>query len=123
MKKNLFLLLMLVCSLGVYSQNKLSNYTRAYLLGAEHTRCEVKGEKEASQVSAFVHFNGAIDVALLEQYGVVVESQFESLNLVTATIPVSQLEELANEDAILYIEMATPIYPQLDLAHIESGVD
>ena len=114
MRKILYLFLLFACSLTAYTQNKLSNYTRAYLLGAEDTRREVKGEKEASQVSAFVHFNGAIDVALLEQYGVVVESQFESLNLVTATIPVSQLEELANEDAILYIEMATPIYPQLD---------
>ena len=123
MRKNLFLLLMLVCSLVAYSQSKLSNYTRAYLLGAETTRREVQGDREASVVSAFVHFNDAIDVALLEQYGVVVESKFESLKVVTATIPVSQLEALASETAIYYIEMATPVYPQLDVAHAESGVD
>ena len=123
MKKNLFLLLLLVCSLGVYSQNKLSNYTRAYLLGAEDTRREVKGEKEVSQISAFVHFNGSIDLTLLEVYGVVVESKFESLNLVTATIPVQSLEALAEEEAIRYIEMATPLYPQLDVAHKETGMD
>ena len=123
MKKNLSLLLMCVCSLVAYSQSKLSNYTRAYLLGAENTRREVQGNREASVVSAFVHFNDAIDIALLEKYGASVESKFESLKVVTATIPVSQLEALAKEEAIYYIEMATPVYPQLNVAHAESGVD
>ena len=123
MKKNLFLVIMSICSIMAYSQSKMSNYTRSYLLGADNVRREVQGDREVSTISAFVHFYEAIDLTLLEQYGVVVESEFETLNLVTATIPVDKLVLLAEEDAIRYIEMATPLYPQLDVAHNETGVN
>ena len=125
MKKNLFLFIALICcSLCVHAQSKLSNYTRSFLLDnsceKQNARCEVQN---IETISAFVHFNDVIDIALLEQYGVVVESKFETLNIVTAVIPVAQLERLAKEDVIRYIEMATPLYPQLDVAHKESGMN
>ncbi len=125
MKKNFFLFIVLICcSLGVFAQSKLSNYTRSYLLELRDESQDKRQEaRDAKVVSAFVHFNDDIDVALLEEYGVVVESEFESLNLVTATIPVQSLEALAEEEAIRYIEMATPLYPQLDVAHKETGMD
>lgn len=127
MKRNLFLLIVLICSVCAYSQSKLSNYTRSFLLDneAKEMRCEVQSVDNELQnvISAFVHFNESIDLALLDKYGVVVESEFETLNLVTATIPVNQLEALAQEDAIRYIEMATPLYPQLDVAHKETGMN
>lgn len=127
MKRNLFLLIVLICSLCAYSQCKLSNYTRSFLLDNEAK--EMRRESQnvdnelQNEISAFVHFNEYIDLALLDKYGVVVESEFETLNLVTATIPVNQLEVLAQEDAIRYIEMATPLYPQLDVAHKETGMN
>lgn len=117
MRKNFLFIALICCTLSVSAQCKLSNYTRSYLLDAEHVTRNVE------MVSAFVHFNGGIDVSLLEQYGVVVESKFESLNLVTATIPVQSLEELAEEESIRYIEMGTPLYPQLDVAHKETGMN
>ncbi len=117
MKKNFLFIALICCSLGVCAQSKLSNYTRSYLLDAEYET------RSMEMVSAFVHFNGAIDVVLLEKYGAVVESEFASLNLVTATIPVRSLESLAKEDVIRYIEMGTPVYPQLDVAHIETGMN
>lgn len=131
MKKNFLFIALICCALSVCAQSKLSTYTRSFLLDArletrdnrldtQETRSEAR---DAEMISAFVHFNEGIDVALLEAYGVVVESQFETLNLVTATIPVAQLERLAEEDAIRYIEMATPLYPQLDVAHKESGLN
>ena len=127
MKRNLFLLIVLICSVCAYSQSKLSNYTRSFLLDNEpkEMRCEAQSVDNELQnvISAFVHFNESIDLALLDKYGVVVESEFETLNLVTATIPVNQLEALAQEDAIRYIEMATPLYPQLDVAHKETGMN
>ncbi len=127
MKRNLFLLIVLICSVCAYSQSKLSNYTRSFLLDndAKEMRCEAQSVDNELQnvISAFVHFNESIDLALLDKYGVVVESEFETLNLVTAIIPVNQLEALAQEDAIRYIEMATPLYPQLDVAHKETGMN
>lgn len=127
MKRNLFLLIVLICSVCAYSQSKLSNYTRSFLLDneAREMRCEAQSVDNESQnmISAFVHFNESIDLALLDKYGVVIESEFETLNLVTATIPVNQLETLAQENAIRYIEMATPLYPQLDVAHKETGMN
>lgn len=117
MRKNFLFIALICCFVGVFAQSKLSNYTRSYLLDTEYETRNVE------MVSAFVHFNDAIDVALLEKYGIVVESRFESLNLVTAAIPAIQLESLAEEDAIRYIEMATPLYPQLDVAHKEVGMD
>ena len=127
MKRNLFLLIVLICSVCAYSQSKLSNYTRSFLLDndAKEMRCEAQSVDNELQnvISAFVHFNESIDLVLLDKYGVVVESEFETLNLVTATIPVNQLEALAQEDAIRYIEMATPLYPQLDVAHKETGMN
>lgn len=127
MKRNLFLLIVLICSLCAYSQCKLSNYTRSFLLDNEAK--ELRRESQnvdnelQNEISAFVHFNEYIDLALLDKYGVVVESEFETLNLVTANIPVNQLETLAQEAAIRYIEMATPLYPQLDVAHKETGMN
>ena len=127
MKRNLFLLIVLICSLCAYSQCKLSNYTRSFLLDneARMMRCEAQSIDNESQnmISAFLHFNESIDLVLLDKYGVVVESEFETLNLVTATIPVNQLDALVQEDAIRYIEMATPLYPQLDVAHKETGMN
>lgn len=127
MKRNLFLLIVLICSVCAYSQSKLSNYTRSFLLDneAREMRYEAQSIDNESQnmISAFVHFNESIDLALLDKYGVVVESEFETLNLVTATIPVNQLKTLAQEEAIRYIEMATPLYPQLDVAHKETGMN
>ena len=125
MKKSLFLFILFVCSLVAYPQSKLSNYTRSFLLDTQHETRDMRREAQSTQdvISAFVHFNGAIDMALLEKYGVVVESEFATLNLVTATIPVAVLEQLAEESAIRYIEMATPLYPQLDIAHKETGMD
>lgn len=127
MKRILFLLIVLICSLCAYSQCKLSNYTRSFLLDNEAK--ELRRESQnvdnelQNEISAFVHFNEYIDLALLDKYGVVVESEFETLNLVTANIPVNQLETLAQEAAIRYIEMATPLYPQLDVAHKETGMN
>lgn len=122
MRKNLFLLIVLICSVATYSQSKLSNYTRSFLLDSE---CQTLDTRSQTQdvVSAFVHFTEFIDLNLLEKYNVIVESKFETLNLVTAIIPVSQLEALASESAIRYIEMATPLYPQLDVAHNETGMN
>ena len=124
MRKNLLFLALICCALSVCAQNKLSNYTRSYLLDTKHETRDTRREaRDVEMVSAFVHFNDVIDVALLEMYGAIVESQFETLNLVTATIPAQSLEALAEEDAIRYIEMGTPLYPQLDVAHIETGMN
>ena len=80
MKKNLFLLIVLICSVCAYSQSKLSNYTRSFLLDneAKEMRCEAQSVDNELQnvISAFVHFNESIDLALLDKYGVVIESEF-----------------------------------------------
>ena len=109
MRKNLLFLALICCALSVCAQNKLSNYTRSYLLDTKHETRDTRREaRDVEMVSAFVHFNDVIDVALLEMYGAIVESKFETLNLVTATIPAQSLEALAEEEAIRYIEMGTP---------------
>lgn len=133
-KKFLLVVAVALFSLFVGAQSKLSPFTRMYLddiradtveryLSAPGLFKTSVGADGVQMVSAFVHFYDAVNTALLEQFGVVVESEFPASNIVTARIPVDVIELLAAESDIRYIEMGRPVKQLLDKSRIYSNAD
>lgn len=133
MKKTYALVTFLCLSLVIMAQSpKLSNYSRSFLDAKTTAQSEqqrtnfrkhygVKLVAEQEFVSAYIHFNDAADKTILENYGATIVSDFG--NIVTANIPVDQLEALSNEKAIKLIEIGTPVRKKLAAARTAANVD
>lgn len=123
--KKLFLLSFSLCFVALFSmaQSKLSNSMRLKLLEQSETSIQKANSQESQKVEAFIHFNGDVDLALLERYNVEVHSVFHDLGIVTAYIDLSSVEALAAESSIKEIEASTPMYTRLDQARKIAHVD
>ena len=133
MKKTYALVAFLCLSLVIMAQSpKLSNYSRSFIDAKNTVQNEqqrtnyrkhfgLKMVAEQEFVSAYIHFNDAAGKAILENYGATIVSDFG--NIVTATIPVDQLEALSNETAIKFIEIGTPVRKKMAAARIGGNVD
>lgn len=124
--------LLSVCSLG--AQSKLSNRTRLFLSDAAQdtmyqssaTRSLMRSATNAGEdamVQVFVHFYDGVDRSLLEEYGLVVESEFPKTQLAICRASAEALEALGEDDAIRYIEVATPVGQKMDKARVLSRAD
>ena len=132
MKK--ILLIVSVVSMTLFSaaaQSKLSNSTRIFLSEVEAdtmyqsmpTKTLLRSAAKANGkelVQVFVHFYNNVDVALLESYDVIVESVFEKTQVATCRATYDVLQSLSEEDAVRYVEMATPVEKRMDQARILS---
>ena len=133
MKKISVLVASLCITLLIMAQSsKLSNYSRSFIDAKNTVQNEqqrtnyrkhfgLKMVAEQEFVSAYIHFNDAAGKAILENYGATIVSDFG--NIVTATIPVDQLEALSNETAIKFIEIGTPVRKKMAAARIGGNVD
>lgn len=133
MKKTYALVAFLCLSLVIIAQStKLSNYSRSFLdaktaIQSEQQRTNfrkhygLKLVAEQELVSAYIHFNDESGKAILENYGASIVSDFG--DIVTANIPVDQLEALSNENAIKFIEIGTPVRKKLAVARTGANVD
>lgn len=127
MRKTLFLVALLLCSvLAGQAEGRLSPLTRAFLAQRasvpELNRMVRMGDR-GEMVDCFVHFNRAVDEAVLARYGAELNSRFDNLRLVTATVPVARLEALAEDAAIRLVEIGLPVAKQMDIARQTSMVD
>jgi len=133
MKKTYALVAFLCLSLVIMAQSpKLSNYSRSFIdakntVQNEQQRTNLRkhyGLKLVSEqefVSAYIHFNDESGKAILENYGAIIVSDFGTI--VTANIPVDQLEALSNENAIKFIEIGTPVRKKMSAARTAANVD
>lgn len=133
-KKFFLVVAVALLPLFVGAQSKLSPFTRMCLDDVRPDSAERHlpvsdlfrtsvGADGVQTVSAFVHFHDAVNTALLEQFGVVVESEFPASNIVTVRIPVDAIELLAAESDIRYIEMGRPVKQLLDKSRTYSNAD
>ncbi len=129
-KLSLIVALFATMLMGVYANNtKLSPLTRSYLL--DRASNEVRPESKyatktvrgVEYISAYVHFYGEIDKSLLEDKEVLVDAEFASVGIVTARIPVENLEAVAALSEVEYIEMGAKLYSTLDKARVASMVN
>ncbi len=132
MKKISILLFFAICAVVVMAQSALSPMTRNYLHLRKQQSLEnvqspysrsISKVNDVDMVSVFVHFNSAIDVALLEEYEAIVGNIFEKVLVVSAYIPADNLEALAENPEIRYVEISQTIYQKMDQARAMSFVD
>ena len=133
MKKTYALVAFLCLSLVIMAQSsKLSNYSRSFIDAKNTVQNEqqrtnyrkhfgLKMVAEQEFVSAYIHFYDAAGKAILENYGASIVSDFG--DIVTANIPVDQLEALSNENAIKFIEIGTPVRKKMAAARTGGNVD
>ncbi len=129
-KISMFFAFALITLVSMTAQNnKLSPSTNAFL-SERAEKVEVINHlyrttsvDNVEYVSGYIHFNGAIDIQLLENYFVIVGSQFENKGIVTAQIPVDVINDLSKEASIKYIEMGLPVSQNLSKARVAARVD
>lgn len=130
-KKIIILTLALFALVGIQADNsKLSNMTKMLVnLNREAKTSSVNRLKlmgnvtPDNMVSAFVRVDGNYVAGTIERYGGVVRHHYESLGIMTIDLPVDALEALAAEGCILSIEVASPVYVQMDSARVTSHVE
>lgn len=131
--KQLFILIgFVVMSVSVWGQSVLSPYTRHYVkqikngqmadsLRGSFTRLKQANARGQQVISAFVHLDEGYGPDILAPYGVEVRTVVGSM--LTAYIPLEELDEVAALDGVKYIEMGTPITPKLDEARKDTRAD
>jgi len=122
-----------LCLANVFGQSKVSNTTAVFLeqqkqLSAEEFRLSpmgkmVKMNNNQQAVDCYVHFNGAIDEDVLAQYNAELHVRFDELNIATASVPVSAIEALSQNDKIALVEIAMPSEYKMNWARRISFVD
>ena len=103
------------------AQGKLMNSTRLKLM--EQKESSMQKMVSDQKVEAYIHFNGDVDVAVLEKYNADVHSLFQNIGIATVTIDLSTVEALAAEPSIKFIEAATPVQVRMDQARKIAHVD
>ena len=112
--------LTLIAGLTANGQRKLSPYTLHSIHRQEAgTTRTVEGSDR--MVSAYLHTVGTPDVAALEQLGVEVNLRLDGI--LTARLPLSVVPVLEQFDFIRYVQLGTPVRPQLDSARVSAGVN
>ena len=121
-----FAILLAIATSTSAQSSKLSAYTRLQLEQRKtEAKCnpQSKSAGETDAVSAYIHFNGEIDKAAVEQFGVKLNAQFDDLGIATARIPIGKLEQLATLPEVKCIEISKPMYRMMDKARKASTVD
>lgn len=120
MRKIFFIVSLWFASVGVLGQTKLSPYTRYYK--AQQRRNIVSDSiRQDTKISAFIGLTDDYVPGEFDQWGIQVRTV--TGNLLTADIPVAQLDEFAKLERVKYIEAGSPVHSQLDKAKASAGVD
>ncbi|MDR1543321.1 MAG: S8 family serine peptidase [Prevotellaceae bacterium] len=131
MKKSIIFIFSTIFFIPVFGQNnaKLSPFTRAILSVQKDTvlrqksalKSLLKNENGNEQVGVFIEFYENADFQVLDNLGIEINSV--AGNIVTAKVPVSQIENIAALPEVKRIEAGVPAKLKMDLARIEGRVD
>lgn len=111
-------LTLLAFASSVMGQSKVSPFTAHYLRGQQATTRSVVADEV---VGCYLHTDGQADVQALESLGVKVGVCLDGI--LTARVPLSVIDRLAELPFIKYIQMGTPVTEMMDKARAVSGVD
>ena len=130
----LFFLLGISLSLVGYSQSKMSTNTSLLLMSLKHDTLSIENSKKIDKrfavhklgneryVNAFIHLSDAGQAySALEELGVKVNSKFTGV--ITASVPVNEIESIAALDCVTYIEIGTPVSGLMDNARAAMQAD
>ena len=134
MKSVWLLILFITFSIVGYSQSKMSTNTSLLLMSLKHDTLSENYSKRIDKrfavrmlgneryVNAFIHLSDA-DKAYpaLEELGVKVNSKFTGV--ITASVPVNEIESIAALDYVTYIEVGTPVHGLMDNARVAIQAD
>jgi len=137
MKKSIALVLLSFLPLFLYSQTfeagKISPFTAHFLTtirekAADTTaskkllkRFMVKKIENQSYVNAFILLNENADLEILKTYGVKINTILP--NIITARVPVQNLELVAMLPEVKNLQIGTPVRRRLDMARAATNVD
>ena len=74
-------------------------------------------------ISCFIHLSDPSDLSAVRDLGVRVQSTFDGLDFITASVPVDQLNALADVDNVTKIEVSRLMRPTTDVARQKTNVD
>lgn len=74
-------------------------------------------------ISCFIHLNDVKSLNQVRSLGVEIDEYFDELGFVTARVPVTQLEKLADIDNVTRIKVAQKMRPSTDVARQKTNVD
>ena len=74
-------------------------------------------------ISCFIHLSDPSDLSAVRDLGVRVQSTFDGLDFITASVPVDQLYALADVDNVTNIEVSRLMRPTTDVARQKTNVD
>lgn len=116
-----------------FSQSKLSNGTKIFLASYHDDKSSTVDSTKVfypipkvvneNWVKAFVQFKGDIDEDVLNKYNVQVYHRYPKNHMVSSLISINELEAIANDSAIKYVDLATSIAKKMHLARPSGYAD
>ena len=117
-----------------YKSGKISPYTAFFLtLFNEQTvdskganilqnRFSVKKINNLPYVNAFIFLTGNADPDTLSTYGVKINMIIPGINIITAQVPVQNIEKIAMLSAVKNLQIGIPVHRKMDKARIVTNV-
>lgn len=129
MKRITTLLLFLCFVVLLAAQSKLSPYTRHFIEEKKQSvetrsilkKFNVKRINNTEYIKAYIYLRSETDPYSLESYGVKVNTCLDSL--ITAQIPVSEIETISSLENVKYVQISMPVHPNMNKARTEAFVD
>lgn len=134
MKNILTVSLLLLISVTIFAQSKLSPNTRHLITSMKQTGISGIENKKNSKnhiirtinksqyINAYIHLSKECrDYSILQEYGVIINSEFPEI--ITASIPVNKLEDISNLKEVKYLQVGSPVYQLMDKARVTTLTD
>lgn len=123
MRKSLIIMLISLfpqVGTGLFAQNKIAPNVATTLHNTNATRT-ISNDQSSKLYQAFITINPTCDRDNLESLGVIINQDLG--DILTVEMPLSAIEQLEEIEDIIYVELATRTYQQLDLAREAAKVD
>ncbi len=114
------LILIFICSINIYSQSKLSAYSK-FIVDKNIANAKYDKTLETIKLRGLIKVNQKIDENYLKSMSCTIGTK--AGNIWTISIPVSAVELIAVHEGIDYIDLDKPIVPTLYKAKQSSAVD
>lgn len=131
MKKHITLIQILLLSIFTpvptsYGQGVISPYTKARISEINNTiltsdTISLRFSRSEEKLNCYILVEGETTIENLETEGIEINSI--TGNIVTASVPVSKIEEAVNIPGVKRIESGAPVTLSLDMARTETGAD
>jgi len=118
-----------------FKSGKISPYTAYFLssindqtidskrIGVLQNRFLVKKTNNLPFINAFIFLNENADLETLRTNGVRINMNLPGINIITAEVPVQNIEKIAMLPEVRNIQVGIPVHPKMDKARIATNVN